>query len=131
MDIKNHGKTWLYQKREKYAGLDINAKNHRVVRMMFEQDYLSDNISKVESGEVTEDQLIKEAKEYSSAHIRYNKKMKEAHDRGKTHFMFNGRVEPVRTVEMLERFKDSVYELQEKYSNLKQENEQGVEQTVE
>jgi hypothetical protein len=131
MDIKNHGKTWLYQKREKYAGLDINAKNHRVVRMMFEQDYLSDNISKVESGEVTEDQLIKEAKEYSAAHIRYNKKMKEAHDRGKTHFMFNGRVEPVRTVEMLERFKDSVYELQEKYSNLKQENEQGVEQTVE
>jgi hypothetical protein len=124
MDLKNEGKTWNYQKREKYAGLDINAKNHRIIRQLFIDDFIAENTIKLESGEITESELNKQATEYAAAHIRYNQKMKSAYDKGKTHFKFGGRAEPVRTVEMLQRFQKSIEEIQEKYNNLKQESDE-------
>lgn len=131
MDHKNHGKTWFYQKRERFAGLDITPKNNKIVKRMFMEDFISDNSYLVDSGEISEEELLKKAENYALEHIRYNKKMREAHNKGKTHFMFNGRVEPVRTVEMLERFKKSLDEIQQKYNKIAEENEQRIESSVE
>lgn len=131
MDVKNHGKTWVYQKREKFAGLEIMPKNNKIVKKMFMEDFISENHHLLDSGEISEEELLKKAEKYALEHIRYNKKMKKAHDKGKTHFMFNGRVEPVRTVEMLERFKKSIEEIQNKYNKIEEENEQRIEREVE
>jgi len=124
MDRKNEGITWMYKKRETFAGLDIDWKNHRSFKESFKQDYIEENVDRVERGEITDEELERDAEKYAKEHIKYNKKMKRAHDKGHSHFMFNGRREPVRTLEMLQRFHEGIERIQEQYKINKNKEEE-------
>lgn len=110
---------------EQYAGLKVTAENRRQYINAFKQDFIEAHKEKVESGELTNEQLLAAAEKYGRDHVNFHKKMEKAHTKGRAFFHFHGRRERVVTAGVVTKLQKYMQELEERYvaEQSKQEEE--------
>lgn len=109
------GVNYMRLKRESFAGLQITAENRRQFLNAFAQDYLEENKEKIESGEVDQSVILKEAEEYAKEHINFHNKMFKNYMKGNEFFQWRGKRERVLTQEYLSRMQNFLKDMEEKY----------------
>lgn len=110
---------------EQFAGLKITAENKRQFINAYKKDFVEANLEKVESGEITNEQLLEEAERYARQHVNFHKKMQKKHTKGHSYFTYKGRKERVVTQSVVTKLQQYLQDLEQKYieEQSKQEEE--------
>jgi hypothetical protein len=110
---------------EPYAGLRITAENKRQFLNSFKQDYVQANVEKVESGEMTSQELLYHAERYARDHVNFHKKMEKRHTKGDIFFRYKGRKERVVTTGVVTKLQQYLQDIEAKHieNQSKQEEE--------
>ena len=100
---------------EPYAGLRITAENKRQFLNSFKQDYIQANVEKVESGEMTSQELLYHAERYARDHVNFHKKMEKRHTKGDIFFRYKGRKERVVTTGVVTKLQQYLQDLETRH----------------
>lgn len=124
--FNNIGETWNYYEREGFGGIIITAANKRAYLQKYKEDFIDGSKHLVDEGQMTEEQLIENAEKFAREHVNFHKKMERAHAKGKMFFTWRGARERVATYEYLSRMQQFMTELEEKYKQEQEAQEQEI-----
>lgn len=129
--VSNRGITWDYYERESLAAIEITAENKRMYMQKFMDDFIEGSKDKVESGELTQEQVLLEAEKFARNYINFYKKMERKYRKGDMFLTWKGKREPVVTEEKLSRMRKYMEALEEKYKAEAEEAEAAVKKGIE
>ncbi len=129
--VSNRGITWDYYERESLAAIEITAENKRMYMQKFMDDFIEGSKDKVESGELTQEQVLLEAEKFARNYINFYKKMERKYRKGDMFLTWKGKREPVVTEEKLSRMRKYMEALEEKYKAEAEEAEAVVKKGIE
>lgn len=129
--VSNKGITWEYYERESLAAIEITAANKRMYMQKFMDDFIEGSKDKVESGELTQEQVLVEAEKFARNYINFYKKMERKYRKGNMFLTWKGKREPVVTEEKLSRMRKYMEALEEKYKAEAEEAEAAVKKGIE
>ena len=129
--VSNKGITWDYYERESLAAIEITAENKRMYMQKFMDDFIEGSKDKVESGELTQEQVLLEAEKFARNYINFYKKMERKYRKGDMFLTWKGKREPVVTEEKLSRMRKYMEALEEKYKAEAEEAEAAVKKGIE
>ncbi len=121
--VENKGITWDFYNRESLAAIEITAANKRMYMRKFMDDFIEGSKDKVESGELTQEQVEVEAEKFARNYINFYKKMEKKYYKGDMFLTYKGKREPVVTEEKLSRMRKYMEALEEKYKAEAEEKE--------
>jgi len=119
----NKGITWDYYERESLASIEVTAENKRKYMRKFMDDFIEASKGKIESGELTQEQVEIEAEKFARNYINFYKKMERKYRKGNMFLTWKGKREPVITEEKLSRMRQYMNALEEKYKAEEAEKE--------
>ena len=123
----NKGVTWDYYNRESLAAIEVTAENKRMYMRKFMDDFIEGSKDKVDSGELTQEQVNVEAEKFARNYINFYKKMERKYRKGDMFLTWKGKREPVVTEEKLSRMRKYMEALEEKYKTEEAEKESAAE----
>ena len=129
--VSNKGITWDYYERESLAAIEVTAENKRTYMKKFMDDFIEGSKDKVESGELTQEQVLLEAEKFARNYINFYKKMERKYRKGDMFLTWKGKREPVVTEEKLSRMRKYMEALEEKYKAEAEEAEAAVKKGIE
>ncbi len=125
--VSNKGITWDYYNRESLAAIEVTAENKRMYMRKFMDDFIEGSKDKVDSGELTQEQVNVEAEKFARNYINFYKKMERKYRKGDMFLTWKGKREPVVTEEKLSRMRKYMEALEEKYKTEEAEKESAAE----
>lgn len=125
--VSNKGITWDYYNRESLAAIEVTAENKRMYMRKFMDDFIEGSKDKVDSGELTQEQVNVEAGKFARNYINFYKKMERKYRKGDMFLTWKGKREPVVTEEKLSRMRKYMEALEEKYKTEEAEKESAAE----
>lgn len=109
------GVTWDYFKREPFAGRVITPQNRNSIIKEKYLEYLSKSESHGKEGDVNDRQEERIAYIEARNYVNFEKKHERAYLKGKNAFTFHGEKRLVLTLDRVERLKENLAEIEERY----------------